>query len=89
MNVRSFPPDKFRAAYEDEIKQRSIWYYMPQGLSEYKIPFLDIAQRLTLLERMAPTEDMATLFAAPLFDGGQPSAAGFTEQERLGTTWSV
>src|SRR5690606_7813383 len=45
MNVRSFPPAKFRAQYDDEIKQRAIWYYCPQALSEYKVPFLDIAKK--------------------------------------------
>lgn len=27
MNVRSFPPEKFRTQYDDEIKKRSKWYY--------------------------------------------------------------
>jgi integrase len=43
MNVRSFPPAKFRTAYEDEIKRKTTWYYCPQAFSEYKIPTLDIA----------------------------------------------
>ena len=54
MNVRAFPPDKFRSSYDEEIRQRATWYYCPQALSEYKIPFLDIAQRQKLLARMAP-----------------------------------
>src|SRR5207244_2041353 len=29
MNVRSFPPEKFRTAYEDEIKRKTTWYYCP------------------------------------------------------------
>jgi hypothetical protein len=80
MNVRSFPPDKFVVAYEDEIKQRSTWYYCPQSLSEYKIPFLDIAQRLKLLQRMAPTQALNGGYAGTLFAGDQPSASGFNEQ---------
>ena len=34
MNVRSFPPEKFRATYDEERKQKSTWYYCPQALSE-------------------------------------------------------
>ena len=29
MNVRSFPPTKFVTADEDEIRQRTTWYYCP------------------------------------------------------------
>src|ERR1035441_5985411 len=39
MNVRSFPPAKFVTEYEEEMRQRATWYYCPQALSEYKIPF--------------------------------------------------
>lgn len=80
MNVRSFPPDKFRQAYDDEIRQRATWYYCPQALSEYKIPFLDIAHRLRLLDQMAPPARLRNDYSAPLFSGTQPSAVGFSEQ---------
>jgi hypothetical protein len=80
MNVRSFPPEKFRAVYEDEIKQRSIWCYCPQALSEYKLPSLDIARRLGLLNRMRPPRDFSCDHAEILFSGPQPSTVGFTEQ---------
>lgn len=80
MNVRSFPPDKFRQAYDEEMRQRATWYYCPQALSEYKIPFLDIAHRLRLLDRMAPPARLRNDYSAPLFSGPQPSAVGFTEQ---------
>jgi hypothetical protein len=80
MNVRSFPPEKFNTAYEDEIKQRTTWYYCPQALSEYKIPFLDIAHRLGLLGLMAPPANLDGGYVANLFSGAQPSTVGFTEQ---------
>ncbi len=80
MNVRSFPPDKFRTSYEDEIKQRATWYYCPQALSEYRIPFLDIAYRLRILGRLAPPARLNSQYAADLFSGSQPSIVGFTEQ---------
>ncbi len=80
MNVRSFPPDKFRNAYEDEIRQRTTWYYCPQALSEYKIPFLDIAQRQRLLSRMAPPPELDGGYSKRLFEGPQPTTVGFSEQ---------
>ena len=80
MNVRSFPPDKFRASYDEEIKQRSTWYYCPQALSEYKVPFLDIARRQGVLTQMRPAGELDNPHVAALFSGAQPSAVGFTEQ---------
>lgn len=80
MNVRSFPPAKFVTAYDEEIKQRTTWYYCPQALSEYKIPFLDIAHRLGLLGLMAPSANLDGGYVANLFNGVQPSTVGFTEQ---------
>lgn len=80
MNVRSFPPDKFRAAYDEEIRQRAIWYYCPQVLSEYKLPFLDIAQRQGILESLAPSAEVDGDYCGPLFAGLQPTTVGFNEQ---------
>ena len=42
MNVRSFSRDRFLRPDENEIRQRATWYYCPQALSEYKLPFLDL-----------------------------------------------
>lgn len=80
MNVRSFPPEKFQAVHEEEIKQRATWYYCPQALSEYKVPFLDIARRQDLLMRMAPPPDLDGGFTSILFSGAAPSSVGFGEQ---------
>jgi hypothetical protein len=80
MNVRSFPPEKFNAAYEDEIRRRSTWYYCPQALSEYTIPFLDIAHRLGVLGLMAPQGAADGGYVAALFGGPQPSTTGCSEQ---------
>ena len=80
MNVRSFPPDKFRSAYEEEIRQRATWYYCPQALSEYRVPFLDIAQRQGVLARMGPPPDLDGGYARHLFEGPQPTSVGFSEQ---------
>jgi hypothetical protein len=80
MNVRSFPPDKFRSSYDEEIRQRATWYYCPQALSEYKIPFLDVAQRQRLLTRMAPAPELDGGYVRHLFEGPQPTTVGFSEQ---------
>lgn len=79
MNVRSFPPDKFRTAYDDEIRQRATWYYAPQALSEYKIPFLDIALRQGVINLMAPPAGMTNYYSDILFSGAQPTSVGFDE----------
>jgi len=80
MNVRSFPPDKFRSQYDEEIKQRATWYYCPQALSEYKVPFLDIALKQGVLSEMAPPEEMGSGYAGLLFSGVQPTSVRWTEQ---------
>ena len=80
MNVRSFPPDKFRQAYDDEIRRRAVWYYCPQALSEYKIPFLDIAWRRQLLQDMQPPAELDGDYSSQLFGAAQPSAVGLPEQ---------
>jgi hypothetical protein len=79
MNVRSFPPEKFRSAYDEEIRRKTTWYYCPQSLSEYKIPTLDIAMLQGLLDEMAPPKDLGSEFADILFQGAQPSTVGFGE----------
>jgi len=77
MNVRSFFPGKFRSSYEEEIKRRAIWYYCPQALSEYTLPYLDISARLGLLAELMP--DPASVYAEQLFSSPQPSASGWSE----------
>jgi len=81
MNVRSFPPGKFRVSYDEEIKQRATWYYCPQAFSEYKIPMLDLAHRLHILSQLQPTNGFNNTYIAALFSGAQPSSIGFTERE--------
>ena len=79
MNVRSFMPEKFWLANEEEIRQRATWYYAPSVLSEYKLPFMDIAFSIGLLPRMRAPAELSD-FIDGLFDGAQPSTVGYTEQ---------
>lgn len=80
MNVRSFPPEKFNKDYEEEIRRRATWYYCPQALSEYRIPFLDVAHEQDLLDLMKPPAQLDGGYVAPLFSGVQPSSVRFSEQ---------
>ncbi len=80
MNVRSFPPEKFRARFDDEIRKRTTWYYCPQALSEFTVPYLDIAARHGILDAMKPPKGFPQNHAELLFQGPQPTTVGFTEQ---------
>lgn len=80
MNVRSFPPEKFNKDYEEEIRRRAIWYYCPRALSEYKIPFLDVAYAQGVLDSMRPPSEFNGGYADSLFSGVQPSSVRFSEQ---------
>lgn len=82
MNVRSFPPEKFVVAAEDEIKTKSIWYYCPQALSEYKITFLDVAHRQGVLSDMRAEKIYGSSYADAMFAGpGRPSLLGLKERD--------
>lgn len=81
MNVRSFNEGKFKLQDDDEIKQRTTWYYAPHLFSEYKISFLDLAKKNGLLEKLRTSEGFSSAYAEELFTAPQPSLANFTEQQ--------
>lgn len=81
MNVRSFPPEKFRHNYDEEMRQRKKWYYAPQTLSEYGIPYLDMAARQGLLDVMRPSPSQENRFSARLLAAPQPSTGTFSEAD--------
>lgn len=80
LNVRAFQPEKFMVSQDDEISRRAKggWYYCPQALSEYKMPMLDVAQRVGILDAMKPVPDSG--YADPLFAGAQPSLVNWGER---------
>ncbi|HWB01387.1 MAG TPA: hypothetical protein VG796_00090 [Verrucomicrobiales bacterium] len=80
MNVRSFPSSKFRPADDEAVVQRSVWFYCPKSLSEYKVPFLDVAHTLGCLQDMRPDLKFGS-YANRLFLGPQPTTVGFSEQD--------
>jgi hypothetical protein len=80
VNVRSFPPEKFWT-HEEEQKRRSTWYYCPQALSEFTIPFLDMAHQVRILDQMGTDAALGSDFAEVLFSGAQPSTTSFQERQ--------
>jgi hypothetical protein len=81
MNVRAFPPEKFEASDTGEIRVRAKWYYCPTALSEYKIPFLDVAQKQGMLDAMEAPDHLDGGYADPLFSGPRPTTVRFSESE--------
>ncbi len=79
MNVRMFPPEKFQPA-DDEPKNKSVWFYSPLALSEYKLPFLDVAKRAGLLESMRAPARYGSEMQDVLFAGADPSTVDFGER---------
>jgi hypothetical protein len=79
MNVRSFPPDKFREDENESHIQRAMWYYCPQTLSEYKPAFLDMGYRAGILEQIRPDKSLKSNYADILFSGAQPSSTNYSE----------
>lgn len=81
LNVRSFSVGKFQEPEEDSISRRSKWYYCPQALSEYKIPFLDLGFKKGGLSRLMTPGEYSSEYANILFSGAQPSTTNYSEQQ--------
>jgi hypothetical protein len=81
LNVRWFQPDHFETVENDEISRRAVWYYCPQALSEFKVPFLDIAKRMNKLSVMAPPPEMVNQYSEMLFGESIPSSTNYSEKE--------
>lgn len=79
LNVRSFTTGKFQEPDEDEISRRVKWYYCPQTLSEYKLPFLDMAFRRGVLTQLATGPEYGSRYSDVLFTGAQPSTTDYSE----------
>lgn len=76
LNVRHFF-NKFEK--DDVIQRKSVWYYYPAAMSEYKMGFLDVAYNAGVLQQMKPTKDMDKGFVDLLFARALPSATAFNE----------
>lgn len=76
LNVRRFS-NKFQE--DDSIQRKSVWYYYPAALSEYKMGFLDTAYNAKVLQQMRPSKEMDNGYVDLLFAGALPSSTAFTE----------
>ena len=76
LNVRRFS-NKFQE--DDSIQRKSVWYYYPAALSEYKIGFLDTAYNAKVLQQMRPSKEMDNGYVDSLFAGALPSSTAFTQ----------
>jgi len=81
LNVRSFTPDKFQEAETEEVSRRATWYYCPQALSEFKVPFLDMAYRFGALNTLRPDASLGSEYADVLFSGAQPTSTDYAESQ--------
>ncbi len=81
LNLRWFQKEHFEMTDDNQTSRRAVWYYCPQALSEYKIPFLDIAQRMDLLNKMEPPDIMKNEYSEVLFNGSLPSSTEFKERD--------
>ncbi|TCL36256.1 hypothetical protein EV210_109206 [Anaerospora hongkongensis] len=76
LNVRKFS-NKFEQL--DDIKRKSVWFYYPHALSEYKIPFLDVAYNNGILTEMKPDVELDNSYISLIFSGILPSSTAFNE----------
>lgn len=79
LKTRMFPRGDFDIEDESSYGRKTTWYYCPQALSEYQIPFLDIAGRAGILEQLKPSEIYGSQYADNLFTGAQPTTVAFNE----------
>jgi len=81
LKTRMFPLGDFVADDEDSSfgGRRTTWYYCPQALSEYQIPFLDVAHRVGIIDQLATADSFQSGYPTPLFSGAQPSTVAFNE----------
>lgn len=76
LNVRRFT-NKFEE--DDSIMRKSVWYYYPTALSEYKMGFLDTAYNNGVLQQMKPTKEMDNGYVDLIFSDVLPSTTAFKE----------
>lgn len=82
LKTRMFPLGDFSENDDEQVGgRRSTWYYCPQALSEYQVPFLDVAHRGGILYDMKSPEIYDSEYSAILFNGAQPTTVNFSETE--------
>ncbi len=78
LNVRSFNTNRCNNP-EEGPSRRSTWYYCPQALTEYQVSFLDIANRIGMLQELKTNEIFGSNYSDPIFNSGaQPTTVNYT-----------
>ena len=81
LNVRSFSPNKFFMPGAEDVSRRTTWYYCAHTLSEYTLPYMDIAKRQSILSEMRCNPEVGSNYANILFSGPNPSSIRWGEGE--------
>jgi hypothetical protein len=79
LNVRWFQPEHFETTDNDDPSRRTTWYYCPQALSEFKVAYLDVAQRAGILRILETPTQMENEYSRILFGGAMPSSTNYKE----------
>jgi hypothetical protein len=76
LNLRNFPPDKFYMPSIDDVSIPTpiAWYYCPHALSEFTLPFMDIAKKQNVLDEMRCNPAAGSNYADVLFTGASPAS---------------
>ncbi|MHA3027767.1 hypothetical protein [Chromohalobacter israelensis] len=82
LKTRVFPTADFDEKERDnEGGRKTTWYYCPQALSEYQVPFLTNAYHSGLLDILKPPATFDGGYASILFQGASPDTVYFRERE--------
>ena len=80
-NVRSFNINKFDQPEPDAITRKKTWYYAPDTYGEYPIPFVQIAYKMGVLDKLKPSREFRHGYADQLFKEVPPEAVRFGDRE--------
>ncbi|MDR1871199.1 MAG: hypothetical protein LBS60_04605 [Deltaproteobacteria bacterium] len=78
-NVRWFKSKHRQTTKSDGPSRRSIWYYYPLALTEFKVTYLDVAHRVNILMTMVTPKEMDNGSSSVLFQGATPSSTNYKE----------
>ena len=74
---------------EGETKRKTTWFYNPETLSEYKIPFLDVAFNNQVLNDLRPAEEYDNEYIKLIFSGIMPSSTVFKTGQTMGQAQAI
>lgn len=80
-NVRSFNIGKFDEPEPDTITRKKTWYYAPDIYGEYSIPFVQIAYKMGVLNKLKPSREFRHGYADQLFKDAPPETVRFGDRE--------